>query len=105
MSEIEAAFDRAPDSTLLDRGNADSLPEGATEITAEYRVPFLAHATMEPLNATAHITAGGLEIWSGNQLPSFTRRACADAAGLPESRVTVHTTLMAVTNAISSIII
>ena len=94
MSEIEAAFDRAPDSTLLDRGNADSLPEGATEITAEYRVPFLAHATMEPLNATAHITAGGLEIWTGNQLPTFTRSACADAAGLPENRVTVHTTQM-----------
>ncbi|NIY97627.1 xanthine dehydrogenase family protein molybdopterin-binding subunit, partial [Salipiger sp. HF18] len=62
MAQIEAAFALDPDSTFLDRGDADRLPEGATEITAEYRVPFLAHAAMEPLNATAHITAEGLEL-------------------------------------------
>ncbi|MBN8187730.1 xanthine dehydrogenase family protein molybdopterin-binding subunit [Salipiger thiooxidans] len=94
MAQIEAAFALDPDSTFLDRGDADRLPEGATEITAEYRVPFLAHAAMEPLNATAHITANGLELWSGNQIPAFTRRSCADAAGLSDDRVTVHTTLM-----------
>jgi isoquinoline 1-oxidoreductase beta subunit len=94
LARIEAAFDTAPDSTLLDRGDPDRLPEGATEITAEYSVPFLAHATMEPLNATAHVTAEGLELWCGNQLPTYTRSACAAEAGLPEDRVTVHTTLM-----------
>ncbi|MCR8546601.1 molybdopterin-dependent oxidoreductase [Salipiger sp. P9] len=94
MAEIAAAFDNTPDSTLRDEGDADTLPAGATEVTAEYRVPFLAHATMEPLNATAKISAEGLEIWSGNQLPTFVRRACAEEAGLDETRVTVHTTLM-----------
>lgn len=94
FARIEAAFDAAPDSTMRDDGDADALPDGATEVTANYRVPYLAHAAMEPLNATAHYTGDALEIWSGNQVPMFTRRACAEAAGLEPDAVTVHTTLM-----------
>ena len=94
FDEIAAAFDLDPDSTLRDEGKPDSLPAGATELRAEYRVPFVAHATMEPLNATARVTAEGVELWSGNQLPTFVRRACAEEAGIDEARMTVHTTLM-----------
>ncbi|EPX81438.1 xanthine dehydrogenase family protein molybdopterin-binding subunit [Salipiger mucosus] len=94
FDEIEAAFDLDPDSTLRDTGDAETLPEGAQEVTAEYRLPFLAHATMEPLNATAWITAGGLEVWSGNQIPTFVRDACAEAAGVSADSVTLHTTPM-----------
>ena len=94
LSVIESGFDLEPNSTLRDDGNADRLPRGATEVSAEYRVPFLAHATMEPMNATAWIDSSGLRLWSGNQAPTFTRDACAEAAGLPADRVEVFTTPM-----------
>lgn len=94
FERITAAFDARPNTTLRDEGRPDTLPPGATEVRAEYRVPYLAHATMEPMNATAHLSDGRLTVWSGNQAPIFTRRACARAAGLPEDRVEIITTPM-----------
>ena len=79
---------------MRDDGDAETLPEGATKITAEYRVPYLAHATMEPMNATALYSGIKLEIWSGNQAPLFTRKSCAKAVGLEPEAVEVHTTYM-----------
>jgi isoquinoline 1-oxidoreductase beta subunit len=94
FAKIATAFDDAPNSTMRDDGDADTLPEGATELTAQYRVPFLAHATMEPMNATALFTGDALEIWCGNQSPTFQQRTCAKLAGLDPESVTIHTTLM-----------
>ncbi len=91
---IAAAFDADANSTMRDDGDADSLPDAATTIEAEYRVPFLAHAAMEPMNATARISADGLELWCGNQSPLFVQTHCADAAGIDAERVTVHTPFM-----------
>jgi isoquinoline 1-oxidoreductase subunit beta len=91
---IAAAFDGRANSTMRNDGDAEKLPQGATEVTAEYRLPYLAHATMEPMNATAHMTAAGLEIWCGNQAPVIIQGKCADAVGLTADQVTVHTTLM-----------
>ncbi|SDY09442.1 xanthine dehydrogenase family protein molybdopterin-binding subunit [Citreimonas salinaria] len=94
FAAIEAGFDSDPNSTMRDDGDADSLPDGAVEITAEYRTPFLAHATMEPMTATAWITPDGLRLWCGNQAPIFTRDACANEAGIDPEQVEVNTTLM-----------
>lgn len=91
---IAAAFDGRANSTMRDDGKPEELPQGATEVTAEYRLPYLAHATMEPMNATAHMTAAGLEVWCGNQAPVIIQGKCADAVGLSADRVTVHNTLM-----------
>ncbi len=93
-AELEAAFDTEPNSELRADGDADTLPEGATEVTAEYRVPFLAHATLEPMNATAWFEGGKLRIWCGNQGPTFLRTACAAEAGLSEQDVEVNVTWM-----------
>lgn len=93
-SAIEASFEGKPNSTLRDDGDADTKIEGASEITAEYRVPFLAHATMEPMNATALYTGDALEVWCGNQGPTIMRDRCATATGLEPEQVTLHTTLM-----------
>ncbi len=93
FAAIEAGFDEDVNSTLRDDGDADT-PRDMTEVTAEYRAPFLAHATMEPMTATALIDAAGLKIWAGVQAPLFTARACAEAAGVPDGRVTLTTTLM-----------
>ncbi|MFV0513935.1 MAG: molybdopterin cofactor-binding domain-containing protein [Jhaorihella sp.] len=91
---IEAAFAAPANSTMREDGDADALPQGAREVTAEYRLPYLAHATMEPMNATALYSGDRLEVWSGNQAPLFTRRACAEAVGLAPEAVEVHTTWM-----------
>ncbi|MGB7318369.1 MAG: molybdopterin cofactor-binding domain-containing protein [Planktotalea sp.] len=91
---IEDSFASKPNSTLRNDGDADTLPEGANEISAEYRVPFLAHATMEPMNATAIYSGDALEIWCGNQGPTIMRDRCAEAVGLDSENVTLHTTLM-----------
>ncbi len=91
---IAAAFDASPNSTMRDDGAPDQIPAGATEITAEYRLPYLAHATMEPMNATAHMTADGLTVWCGNQAPVIIQNKCAEATGLSPEQVTIHTTLI-----------
>ncbi len=88
---IAVSFDDSPNSTLRDDGNAGVLPDGATQINVEYRVPYLAHATMEPMNATALFSGDALEIWTGNQAPLVLQGKAADAAGLKDAQVTVHT--------------
>lgn len=91
---LAASFDDKPNATLRDDGDVDSALAGSEVIVAEYRVPYLAHATMEPMNATALYTGEALEIWAGNQAPVMVRDLSAAAVDLPKKAVNVHTTLM-----------
>ncbi len=91
-AQIEAAFATEADITR-DVGDV-TKPQDGIEITAEYRVPYLAHATMEPLNATALFTGETLTLWCGNQGPILVQRNAAAAVGLDIEKVTVSTTLM-----------
>ena len=68
---------------------ADAL-KGAKVIEATYQVPYLSHAPMEPMNATAIFNAGKLEVWSGTQDGLGSRAFCAQTAGLPMADVTFH---------------
>lgn len=68
---------------------ADALANGHV-IEATYQVPYLAHATMEPMNATALYKDGALEVWSGTQDGLAARAACAISANLPLEKVTFH---------------
>lgn len=88
---IEAALSDDPNSQIRDDGDVSVMPKGATEISARYRVPFLAHATMEPMNATALFTGDALEIWNGNQAPLLVQEKVAEAVGLDMVQVTLHT--------------
>lgn len=63
-------------------------------LNALYEVPFLAHAPMEPMNATAHVTPRGAEIWVPTQFQSMVREVVAELLGLPREKVTVHTTVV-----------
>ena len=63
-------------------------------ISATFELPLLAHATMEPLNCTVHVTPTFAEAWIGTQVMERVRAAVAKAAGLPESQVTVHNHLI-----------
>ncbi|NSX56479.1 xanthine dehydrogenase family protein molybdopterin-binding subunit [Parasulfitobacter algicola] len=93
-AEIVKAFDTSANSTMRGDGDVDTAIEGATEITAEYHVPWLAHSTMEPMNSVALYTDSSLEIWSGTQAPTIVRDKCAAAVDLKKDAVTVHTTYL-----------
>ncbi|MCW5746813.1 MAG: xanthine dehydrogenase family protein molybdopterin-binding subunit [Alphaproteobacteria bacterium] len=75
-------------------GDAGLLGRNPQRLEAVYRAPYLAHATMEPMNCTAKLDDTGLEIWMPNQSPSLMRYVAAKAADLPQAKVTVHTTLL-----------
>jgi isoquinoline 1-oxidoreductase beta subunit len=72
----------------------DALGKAAKTIEAEYAVPYLAHATMEPLNATVRIGRGKCEIWTGTQFQSLDQRMAAQITGLKPEQVEIHTTFL-----------
>ena len=71
-------------------GDVDKGLTQGERIDAEYELPFLAHATMEPQNCTVRLTAGACEIWTGTQVQSRAQEYAAKAAGLPIDSVTLH---------------
>lgn len=73
---------------------AKALAGAAKTITAEYEVPYLAHATMEPLNCVVDLRSDSCEIWTGTQFQTVDRMAAAGAAGLKPEQVKIHTTFL-----------
>ena len=71
-------------------GDVDKGLTQGERIDAEYELPFLAHATMEPQNCTVRLMAGACEIWTGTQVQSRAQEYAAKAAGLPIDSVTLH---------------
>ena len=71
-----------------------ALKSAAHTITAEYDVPYLAHAMMEPLNCVVDLRADSCEIWTGTQFETVDRANAAQVAGLPPEKVQIHTTLL-----------
>lgn len=92
MAAITASLTDEPNSTARDDGDV-TANVGGTEITATYTVPWLAHSTMEPMNATAWLQDCKMTVWAGTQAPILARDKCAAAAGLEPEDVTVHTPL------------
>ena len=64
------------------------------QVSADYEVPYLAHAAMEPLNCTVDLHADSCEIWTGTQFQTVDRDAAARVAGLDPEKVKIHTTLL-----------
>jgi len=69
---------------------AAALAQAVKRIEADYTVPFLAHATMEPQTCTAHVRPDGVEIWVPTQDPSIALATAAFAAGVSDDKVKVH---------------
>jgi isoquinoline 1-oxidoreductase beta subunit len=63
-------------------------------LSAEYRLPFLAHATMEPMNCTADVRADGADVWTGTQAQTLAVGTVARITGLPPAAIRIHTTLL-----------
>jgi isoquinoline 1-oxidoreductase beta subunit len=84
-----------PGAVAEDEGDTTaSLASAAKTIEATYEVPYLAHAAMEPLNATAHVTADGCDIWAGTQAQTLDQMAAARILGIEPQNVRIHTTLL-----------
>lgn len=84
-----------PGNARLDDGDvAGAFRSAAKTIEAEYRVPFLAHATMEPMNCTVQFKDGKATVWAPTQAPGFTRGAAAKALGIDADKVELHVTYL-----------
>jgi isoquinoline 1-oxidoreductase subunit beta len=70
------------------------LATAAKQVSAEYEVPYLAHAMMEPLNCVVDLRPDGCDIWTGTQFQTVDRNAAAAVAGLKPEQVKIHTTLL-----------
>ncbi|MGC2464284.1 MAG: xanthine dehydrogenase family protein molybdopterin-binding subunit, partial [Candidatus Acidiferrum sp.] len=71
-----------------------ALKTAAKTITAEYDVPYLAHACMEPLNCVVDLRGDSCEIWTGTQFETVDRASAAQVVGLPPEKVQIHTMLL-----------
>ena len=69
-----------------------AFKNAAKVVEASYSYPFIHHATLEPMNTTAHWKDGKVEIWSPTQLPAVALTAVSKQFGIPESAVTIHMT-------------
>ena len=73
---------------------ATALAGAARRVEAVYEVPFLHHATMEPMNCTAHVRADGCDVWAPTQNQTRAQEVTAELAGLPKETVRIHTTFL-----------
>ncbi len=96
--ELEASYRelaRKPGAIAAERGDCDAaLSTAAKRVEAEYAVPYLAHATMEPLNCTVKLDGGHCEIWTGTQFQTNDQAAAARIAGMAPENVSLHTVFL-----------
>ena len=95
---IEAQLETAVRSTqgyvFHERGDVDAAEAKGRQVEAWYRAPYLAHATMEPMNCTAQVRDGEVQVWVPTQVPQVARSIAARIAGISVDLVTVHVTLL-----------
>ncbi|MHB1951227.1 MAG: xanthine dehydrogenase family protein molybdopterin-binding subunit [Acidiferrobacteraceae bacterium] len=94
LREFEAAAEH-PGAVAENRGDTARALHGAAKVIhAEYRIPFQAHATMEPMNCTADVRRDSCELWVPTQNQTGTQARAAQITGLPVSKISVHTTML-----------
>lgn len=92
MREQYADLAKTPGLPAKKEGDVDvALARAFKQLSAEYEVPYLAHATMEPLNSTVDLKRDSCEIWTGTKSQTADRNAAAAVAGLKPEQVKVHT--------------
>jgi isoquinoline 1-oxidoreductase subunit beta len=72
----------------------DAMARASRRVEAVYQLPFLAHATLEPINCTVHVQPDRCEIWVGTQVPTFAQNAAEKVTGLPREKIQVHNHLL-----------
>ena len=78
------------DKVWRDDGDADGATAGAGALSAEYRSPYVAHAPLEPLNATVLVTDDAVEVWTGHQIPRQLQIMVAEVTGHDPDQVLFH---------------
>jgi isoquinoline 1-oxidoreductase beta subunit len=92
LKEQYAKLSKTPGKIAKETGDFEAgLSSAAKTLSAEYHVPYLAHATMEPMNCTVDLRADSCEIWVGTQFQTVDRNAAAAIAGLKPEQVKIHT--------------
>ena len=93
-AELEATVRTQPGHVFHQRGDVDAAEARGRVVEAWYRAPYLAHATMEPMNCTAQVKDGQVEVWVPTQVPQMARSIAARIAGVDQDAVTLHVTLL-----------
>jgi isoquinoline 1-oxidoreductase subunit beta len=95
ISKLFADQMAKPGAEARKEGDATSaLGEAAQKIEAVYEVPYLAHATMEPINCTADVRGDRVEVWAPTQFQTMAQGAAAKISGLKPENVFIHTTYL-----------
>jgi len=93
MANLRAGLDAAPDEVLRKSGSVEKATASAERLLeAIYFVPYLEHATMEPMNCTALVTDDHFEVWAPTQVPELAISVAAKVAALPVSKGSLHIT-------------
>jgi len=93
--DLEKAVQAGGGHQFHARGDVEQAQrDGARTIEAWYSAPYLAHATLEPMNATARVLGGRVEVWAPTQVPQMCRGVAARVAGVPADRIDLHVTLL-----------
>ncbi|OYT69378.1 MAG: hypothetical protein CFK52_13825 [Chloracidobacterium sp. CP2_5A] len=86
---------KSPGDVARNDGDFDAaFATAAKKLEAEYEVPYLHHATLEPQNCTARVTADSCEIWAPTQFPNFVMDEARRITGLDAARIKIHITLL-----------
>jgi len=92
---LKKAMSGEPGKVWEDVGNIDEVLKKAPKvIEAEYEVPYLAHACMEPLNCTVLVTGDKAEAWTGNQSTTFVLNGVSEGAGVDKSKIKTNITYL-----------
>jgi isoquinoline 1-oxidoreductase subunit beta len=95
ISKLFADQMAKPGAEARKEGDASSALGGAAQkIEAVYEAPYLAHATMEPINCTANVTANRVDVWAPTQFQTMAQGAAAKACGLKPENAFIHTTYL-----------
>ncbi|WP_296944761.1 molybdopterin cofactor-binding domain-containing protein [uncultured Massilia sp.] len=93
FAQLGHALDAGAGHVYVETGAAPDVA-GARTVRAEYRVPLLAHAAMEPVNCTAQVRDGKVRLWASTQVPSVAAEVAARVAGVARADVAVETMLL-----------
>ncbi len=92
--EIKEALDK-PGALANEQGDIDkALKDAAKTFEAEYQMPFLAHAALEPMTCVAQVRPDAVELWVGTQVPVRAQTAAAEASGRPAAQIIVNNQLI-----------
>jgi len=90
-TDMDHAIEAGDQQVDFETGDAEAVLSASSRVVeAEYRVPYLAHATMEPMNCTAWLHDGECELWTGTQNPLGFAMEVADALDMDADNVTLH---------------